>query len=155
MTTVIDTRWVWPNVEVKMLIFSPVIFFLKSLLLLWKLNVKRSWHWKLRSYSDERENCLVLGEKNFDNAIVTICLLSSFPLSVARSSALTEDTLRSQGRDDQTALSDNTASILEGEKQHRWSIPPLRQMLHTFCTYLLLCFERHSENYLFVKIFKK
>lgn len=112
MTTVIDTRWVWPNVEVKCWYFLQLFFFLKSLLLLWKLNVKRSWHWKLRSYSDERENCLVLGEKNFDNAIVTICLLSSFPLSVARSSALTEDTLRSQGRDDQTALSDNTASIL-------------------------------------------
>lgn len=37
-------------------------------------------------------------------------MLSSFPLSVARSSAPTEDTLRSQGRDDQTALSDNTTS---------------------------------------------
>ena len=50
-------------------------------------------------------------ERNFDNAIVTFRLLALLVHAVARSSLVIEDARRSQGRNDQTSLSDNPKSL--------------------------------------------
>ena len=57
-------------------------------------------------------------ERNFDNAIVTFRLLALLVHAVARSSLVIEDARRSQGRNDQTSLSDNPKSLqLSGRRE--------------------------------------
>ena len=81
-------------------------------------------------------------ERNFDNAIVTFRLLALLVHAVARSSLVIEDARRSQGRNDQTSLSDNTKSLqLSGR---RWTTQVMNTtfktdgfIIHLF-TFLLL-----------------